>query len=46
MNEILAALAVLVQRLRIRPVPGQDIAPVAWTTLRPRDGLMVTIEPR
>jgi cytochrome P450 len=46
LNEILAALAVLVQRLRVRPVPGQDIAPVAWTTLRPRDGLMVTIEPR
>lgn len=46
MNEILAAMAVLVQRLRIRPVPGQNIEPVAWTTLRPRDGLMVTVEPR
>jgi cytochrome P450 len=46
MNEILATVAVLVQRLRIRLVPDQDIAPVAWTTLRPRNGLMVTIEPR
>jgi len=46
MNEILAATAVLVQRLRIRPVPGQQIDPVAWTTLRPRDGLMVTVVPR
>jgi cytochrome P450 len=46
MNEILAAVAVLVRRLRIRLVPGRDIHPVAWTTLRPRDGLMVTIEPR
>jgi hypothetical protein len=35
-----------VQRLRIRPVPGQVIEPVAWTTLRPRDGLMVTVEHR
>jgi cytochrome P450 len=45
-NEILVALAILAQRLRIRPVPGQAIEPVAWTTLRPRDGIMVTIEPR
>ena len=45
-DEILVALASLARRLRIRPVPGQTIEPVAWTTLRPRDGLMVTIEPR
>jgi cytochrome P450 len=45
-NEILSAMAVLVQRLRIRPVPGQVIEPVAWTRLRPRDGLMVTVEHR
>ena len=36
MNEILVAMAMLAQRLRFRPVPGQDIQPVAWTTLRPR----------
>jgi cytochrome P450 len=46
MNEIVVALAILAQRFRIRPVPGQRIEPVAWTTLRPRHGIMATVEPR
>ena len=46
MNEILIAVAVLARRFRFRLVPGQSIEPTAWTTLRPRHGIMVTLEPR
>jgi cytochrome P450 len=46
MNEILVTFAILAQRLRFRLVPGHAIEPAAWTTLRPRTGIMVTIEPR
>jgi cytochrome P450 len=46
MAELLAGLAVLAQRFRFRPVDGQAIEPVAWTTLRARHGIRVTIERR
>ena len=41
--EILVAMAVLGQRLRFRLAPGQRIEP-AWSTLRPKDGIMMTVE--
>jgi cytochrome P450 len=46
MVEILATMAVLAQRFRFRPVPGAPVEPVAWTSLRPGSGLMMTVEPR
>jgi cytochrome P450 len=46
MSEMLIALAVLAQRFRFRLAPGQAIEPTAWTTLRPRYGIRMTIEPR
>jgi cytochrome P450 len=45
-SEILITVAILARRLRFRLVPGQAIEPVAWTTLRPRHGIQVTIEKR
>jgi cytochrome P450 len=46
MTEILITVAILAQRFRFRLAPGPAIEPVAWTTLRPRHGIMMTIEPR
>ncbi|HEV8681076.1 MAG TPA: cytochrome P450 [Stellaceae bacterium] len=46
MTEILITAAILAQRFRFRLAPGPRIEPVAWTTLRPRTGIMMTIEPR
>jgi cytochrome P450 len=44
--EIPLAVAALAQRFRFRLVPGQQVVPTAWTTLRPRDGIRMTVEPR
>jgi cytochrome P450 len=44
--EILITVAVLARRFRFQLVPGQRVEPVAWTSLRPRRGIMMTIEPR
>ena len=46
MTEILATMAVLAQRVRFRLVPGEAVEPVAWTSLRPGKGLIMTIEKR
>ncbi|MGE0260381.1 MAG: cytochrome P450 [Alphaproteobacteria bacterium] len=46
MNEILITVAILARRFRFRLVPGHRVEPTAWTTLRPKDGLMVTLEKR
>ena len=46
MNEILITVAILARRFRFRLMPGQKVEPTAWTTLRPKNGLMVTIETR
>ena len=46
MAEILSTMAVLAQRLRFRLVPGEVVEPVAWTSLRPGKGLIMTVEKR
>lgn len=46
MNEILITVTILARRFRFRLVPGQQVEPTAWTTLRPKNGLMVTVETR
>ena len=46
MAEILIAMAVIAQRLRFRLVPGQTIEPTAWSTLRPKRGILMRVEPR
>src|SRR5437764_471933 len=46
MTEIQIAIAVLAQRLRFHLVPGQTIEPTAWSTLRPRHDIQMTVEPR
>jgi cytochrome P450 len=46
MAEIQIAIAVLAQRLRFRLVSGQTIEPTAWSTLRPRHDIQMTVEPR
>jgi cytochrome P450 len=46
MAEIQIAFAILAQRLRFRLVPGQAIEPTAWSTLRPKHGIIMTAEPR
>jgi cytochrome P450 len=44
--EILITVAVLARRFRFRLVPGQNIEPIAWTSLRPGRGIRMTLEPR
>jgi cytochrome P450 len=44
--EMVIAVAVLAQRFRFRLVPGHPVEPTAWTNLRPRYGIRVTVEPR
>jgi cytochrome P450 len=44
--EILITVAVLARRFRFRLVPGQNIEPIAWTSLRPGRGIRMTIESR
>jgi len=46
MAEIQIAIAVLAQRLRFRLVPGQTVEPTAWSTLRPRQDIRMTVERR
>jgi cytochrome P450 len=46
MAEILIAMAVLSRRVRFRLVAGQRVEPIAWSTLRPRGGMMMTAESR
>lgn len=44
--EMVIAAAVLTQRFRFRLVPGHPVEPTAWTNLRPRYGIKMTVEPR
>jgi cytochrome P450 len=37
-------LAALVQRVTFRLVPGQNVVPEPLITLRPRDGIQMTVE--
>ena len=46
MTEAMLVLAVIGQRFRLRLVPGHPVEPVGLITLRPRHGILVTLEPR
>jgi len=46
MLQLTVAVAVLAHRLRFRLVPGRAVEPTAWTNIRPKGGLWVTVEPR
>jgi cytochrome P450 len=46
MLQLIVAVAVLAQQFRFRLVPGRRVEPTAWTNIRPRDGMWMTVEPR
>jgi enediyne biosynthesis protein E7 len=46
MLEIQLVLAQLLQRFRVRPVPGHPVVPLAVVTLKMRYGMPVTLTPR
>ncbi len=46
MLQLTIAVAVLARRFRFRLVPGRHIEPTAWTNIRPRGGMWMTVEPR
>jgi cytochrome P450 len=46
MLQLTAAVAVLARHFRFHLVPGCPIEPTAWTNIRPKDGMWMTVEPR
>ena len=46
MLQLTVAVAVLAQHFRFRLVPGRPVEPTAWTNIRPRHGMWMTVEPR
>jgi cytochrome P450 len=46
MTETVVVLATILQRWRVRLVPDHAVEPVALITMRPRNGLRATVEPR
>jgi cytochrome P450 len=46
LTEAIVMLAALARRFRPRLVPGQRVEPCGLITLRPRNGLMMTLERR
>jgi len=46
MLQLIVAVAVLAQQFRFRLVPGRPVEPTAWTNIRPRHGMWMTVEPR
>ena len=46
MLQLTIAVAVLAQQFRFRLVPGRAVEPTAWTNIRPRNGIWMTVEPR
>jgi hypothetical protein len=44
--EAKALLATIAQRYRVRLVPGHVVEPIGRVTLRARNGVQVTLEPR
>jgi len=46
MLQLTVAVAVLARHFRFRPGPGRTIEPTAWTNIRPKDGMWMTLEPR
>jgi cytochrome P450 len=46
MLQLTVAVAVLARHFRFRLVPGRHIEPTAWTNIRPKEGMWMTLEPR
>ena len=46
MLQLMVAVAVLARHFRFRLVPGRRVEPTAWTNIRPKDGMWMTLEPR
>lgn len=46
MLQLMVAVAVLARHFHFRLVPGRTVEPTAWTNIRPKDGIWVTLEPR
>ena len=46
MLQLLVAVAVLAQHFRFRLVPGRPVEPTAWTNIRPKNGMWMTVEKR
>ena len=46
MTEAKLIIASVAQRYRLRPVPGHPVAVEPGVTLRPKHGLMMTLEKR
>ena len=46
MLQLIVAVAVLAQQFRFRLVAGRPVEPTAWTNIRPRHGVWMTVEPR
>jgi len=46
MTEALVITALVMRRFRLRLVPGHPVAPLPGITLRARDGVRLTVEPR
>ena len=46
MLQLTITVAVMARHFRFRLVPGRTVEPTAWTNIRPRDGIWVTVEPR
>lgn len=44
--QMMVVVAILAQRFRFHLVPGHPIEPVGWTSLRPAQGIRVTVEAR
>ena len=44
--QLTVAVAVLARHFRFRLAPGRPVEPTAWTNIRPRDGMWMTLEPR
>ncbi len=46
MLQLTVAVAVLARHFRFRLVPGRPVEPTAWTNIRPKNGMWMTLEPR
>jgi cytochrome P450 len=46
MLQLTIAVAVLARHFRFRLVPGRPVEPTAWTNIRPRHGIWMTVESR
>ena len=44
--QLTVAVAVLARHFRFHLVPGRPVEPTAWTNIRPKNGLWMTLEPR